>query len=338
MTSAKQPVAVLGGGSFGSVIAHLLATNGWPVQLWLRDEKKVTHIHSTGFNPKYLPHFKLHSQVSATTDLRVALTPCQLVFIAIPSEAMRSVARQIAPLLNARHLLVSTSKGIEKDSFMLMSQILQQETGCAQIGVLSGPNLAGEIAQGHLTGTVIASTSIDLCRQVQGCLTTPQFRIYASPDVFGVELAGVLKNIYAIAAGMIDALGMGENTKSMFITRSLAEMSRLAVTLGANPMTFLGLAGVGDLLVTCFSRLSRNYRVGEALAEGKSLQQAVAELGQVAEGVNTLAIVKQKADQLKLTMPLATSLYKIVFEQHSPQEVIAGLINDAEDDVEFMAT
>ena len=203
--------------------------------------------------------------------------------------------------------------------------------------MLSGPNLAKEIAQKQLTATVIASSDAELRERVQALLHTSCFRVYASTDTYGVELGGTLKNIYAIAAGLSAALGMGENTKSMLMTRSLAEMSRFAVSLGANPMTFLGLAGVGDLIVTCMSPLSRNYRVGFALGEGKTLEQAVDALGEVAEGVNTLKLVKEKAESLDIYMPLVAGLYEVVFNHAPVKEVARGMmLNVQSSDVEFV--
>ena len=209
----------------------------------------------------------------------------------------------VAGLL-AGKMLVSTTKGIEARTFKLMSQILEEIAPDARIGVLSGPNLAKEVADHALTATVIASEDEELCLCVQQALHGRTFRVYASADRFGVELGGALKNVYAIMSGMAAALGMGENTKSMLITRALAEMTRFAVKLGANPMTFLGLAGVGDLIVTCSSPKSRNYQVGYALGQGLSLDEAVQRLGEVAEGVNTLKVLKARAEELEVYMPL----------------------------------
>jgi glycerol-3-phosphate dehydrogenase (NAD(P)+) len=218
-----------------------------------------------------------------------------------------------------------------------MSQILRDELPEAHVGVLSGPNLAKEVAQHQLTATVIASDDEALRTEVQAALHQSYFRVYASSDTYGVELGGTLKNIYAIAAGLSSALGMGENTKSMLLTRSLAEMSRFAVSMGANPMTFLGLAGVGDLIVTCMSPLSRNYRVGFALGNGQSLDQAVEALGEVAEGVNTIRIVKHKADELQIYMPLVSGLYEVIFNgAHVKQIVKSMMLGEQSSDVEFV--
>jgi glycerol-3-phosphate dehydrogenase (NAD(P)+) len=261
-----------------------------------------------------------------------------LIFVALPSSALRSVLQPLAAQLAGKSL-VSLTKGIEAQSFKLMSQIIEEVVPDAHIGVLSGPNLAREVAEHALTATVVASSDEALCLRVQTVLHGPRFRVYASQDRFGVELGGALKNVYAIIAGMAVALGMGENTKSMLITRALAEMTRFAVKLGANPMTFLGLAGVGDLIVTCSSAKSRNYQVGFALGQGLSLEDAVARLGEVAEGVNTLKVLKAKAQDLQVYMPLVTGLHAILFEGRTLAQVIELLMRaDAKTDVDFISS
>ncbi len=334
---SQSPVAVLGGGSFGTVLASLMAEKGLVVRLWMRNEAAVAEVNQQHRNERYLPGRDLAPTLTATTDLEEALAGAEAVFIAIPSIAFRDVLKRAAVWLKPEQLLVSTTKGIEAGTFCLMSQIIEQECPRARLGVLSGPNLAKEIAQKQLTATVIASSDAELRERVQALLHTSCFRVYASTDTYGVELGGTLKNIYAIAAGLSAALGMGENTKSMLMTRSLAEMSRFAVSLGANPMTFLGLAGVGDLIVTCMSPLSRNYRVGYALGEGKTLEQAVTALGEVAEGVNTLRLVKEKAESLGIYMPLVAGLYEVVFNNAPVKEVARGMmLNVQSSDVEFV--
>lgn len=332
-----ERVAVLGGGSFGTVIANIMAEKGIPVKLWLRDPEQAEAINRDRINQRYLPDCALAPALTATANLQLALEGAEVVFIAIPSGAFRSVLRQAAPWLHAGQYLVSTTKGIEAGSFSLMSEIIAAEVPGAAIGVISGPNLAKEVARRQLTATVIASAHAPLREKIQSLLHCPWFRVYASSDTYGVELGGTLKNIYAIAAGMSAALGMGENTRSMLMTRSLAEMSRFAVSMGANPLTFLGLAGVGDLIVTCMSPLSRNYRVGYALGEGKTLQEAVSVLGEVAEGVNTLHLVRDKAQEMGIYMPLVTGLYEVVFNGAPVQEVARSMmLNVQSTDVEFV--
>lgn len=244
-----QPIAVLGGGSFGTALANLLAENGQRVLQWMRDPEQAEQMRQSGENPRYLKGVKLHGGIEPTSDLSGVLQQAELVLVALPSSALRDALQPVAAQL-AGKMLISTTKGIEAKTFKLMSQILEEIAPAARIGVLSGPNLAKEVADHALTATVIASEDEELCLRVQQALHGRTFRVYASADRFGVELGGALKNVYAIMSGMAAALGMGENTKSMLITRALAEMTRFAVKLGANPMTFLGLAGVGDLIVT----------------------------------------------------------------------------------------
>lgn len=335
---ARQPIAVLGGGSFGTALANLLAENGQAVRLWMRDPEQAEAIRTQRENPRYLKGVKVLPGVEPVIDLAATVAGSELIFVVLPSSALRQALQPVSALL-AGKMLVSTTKGIEAQSFKLMSQILEEIAPAARIGVLSGPNLAREIAEHALTATVIASEDEALCRAVQAVLHGRTFRVYASGDRFGAELGGALKNVYAIMAGMAAALGMGENTKSMLITRALAEMTRFAARLGANPMTFLGLAGVGDLIVTCTSPKSRNYQVGYALGQGLNLEDAVARLGEVAEGVNTLRVLKAKAEELGVYMPLVAGLHAILFEGRTLAQVIEALMTgEPKTDVDFIST
>lgn len=337
MTDKKISVCVLGGGSFGTTLAGLMAAQGVPVTLWLRDQKVAAEIATEHENKRYMPGFMLDPRLQVSTDMAASVATAEMIFLAIPSIAFRSVLREIGPALAGKDV-ISTTKGIEQPGFLMMSEIVEQEAPGARVAVLSGPNLAKEIAAGALTATVVASGDQALCARVQDVLGSKRMRVYASQDKYGVELGGALKNVYAIISGMAAAMGMGENTKSMLITRSLAEMSRFAVHMGANPLTFLGLAGVGDLIVTCMSPLSRNYQVGFALGQGKTLDESVAQLGQVAEGVNTLKVLKQKSDEEGVYMPLVAGLHAILFEQQPLDTVIGRLMSaDQKDDVEFSA-
>lgn len=337
MTDKTVSVCVLGGGSFGTTLAGLMAAQGVRVTLWLRDEKVAAEIAEQHENKRYMPGFRLDPRLQISTDLGAAVAGADMVFLAIPSSAFRSLLRSIGPELADKDV-ISTTKGIEQPGFLMMSEIAEQEAPQARVAVLSGPNLAKEIAAGELTATVVASEDQALCGRVQRVLGSKRLRVYASQDKYGVELGGALKNVYAIISGMAAALGMGENTKSMLITRSLAEMTRFAVHMGASPLTFLGLAGVGDLIVTCMSPLSRNFQVGYALGQRKTLEESVAQLGQVAEGVNTLKVLKQKSDEESVYMPLVAGLHAILFEQQ-PLDAVIGRLMSAEqkDDVEFSA-
>lgn len=333
----KAKVTVLGGGSFGTALANIAAENGNDATLWLRDAERAEEIRTRHENTRYLPGCRLAESLQASTDLRASVEGADLILISVPSKSMREVVRQLRDCVSPEQVLVSTTKGIEAGTFKLMSQIVREEIPTAKIGVLSGPNLAKEIAQRALTATVIASPDPAVRSLVQELLGCAYFRVYANSDMYGVELGGALKNIYAIISGLAAALGMGENTKAMLMTRSLAEMSRFAVCLGGNPLTFLGLAGVGDLFVTCTSPLSRNYRVGYAIGKGESLEKAVESLGEVAEGINTLQLVRAKAEEMKITMPLVEGLHALLFENRGVEEIVSQLmLRQQSSDVEFV--
>jgi glycerol-3-phosphate dehydrogenase (NAD(P)+) len=336
MNAKKMTIAVLGGGSFGTAIANIIAANGHTTYLWMRDVEKAAASQNARENTEYLPGYKLDDNLIITSDLEAAIEPSDVVFISVPSKSVRAVTRQLAPVLHKGAIVISTTKGIEPGSFTLMSEILAEELSDVSIGVLSGPNFAKEIVQQQLTASVIASDCDNVIKCAQDILCSPTFRVYANKDRYGVELAGALKNIYAIVSGLATAVGCGHNTLAMILTRSLAEMGRFAKEMGADPMTFLGLAGVGDLVLTCSSDLSRNYRVGYGLGEGKSLDEITKSLGQVAEGVNTVRIVKQKADELNVYMPLVTGLHGILFEGAGLDEVSKGLMSGEQNtDVEY---
>lgn len=332
-----KQIAVIGGGSFGTAIASIAATNQVITKQWMRDATIAQAINQQHENPKYLPNVKLATSLQASTELAEVIEGAELIFVSVPSKSFRQVVQTIAPLIKPGQALISTTKGIEPDGFNLMSEILKQECPGNPVAVLSGPNLAKEIGQKQLTATVVASDFPVIREQVQSALGCSYFRVYASDDISGIELSGALKNIYAIVSGFVAALGMGENTKSMIITRSLAEMSRFAVAQGADPLTFLGLAGVGDLVVTCMSPLSRNFRVGFAIGSGKTLDQAIEELGEVAEGVNTLRYIKQRSEELGIYMPLVTGAYAVLFGGVDPRMVAQELMTgENSTDVEFV--
>ncbi|MGR0279700.1 NAD(P)H-dependent glycerol-3-phosphate dehydrogenase [Marinomonas dokdonensis] len=332
----KHSVCVLGGGSFGTVLANIMAKNGHQVSQWMRNEQQVEEINLTGLNSRYLPDSPLHRELLATSNLEQAIRESDTVFVSIPSKSFEQVVQNIEPLLTADKILISTTKGFNPQRFELMSDILKRNSVTQKIGVLSGPNLAKEIAAGHMTGSVVASHDEAVRKHAIELLKSPTFRVYENADTKGVELAGALKNIYAIVCGLAKALNVGENTMSMIMTRSLAEMSRFAVHFGANPMTFLGLAGMGDLIATCTSPLSRNYRVGYGIGSGKSLEEVVESIGEVAEGVNTLRMVVAEANKHQLYMPLADGLSKLLFEGAKLESLIGSMMTGEQKwDVEF---
>ena len=329
-------IAVLGGGSFGTAMANLSSKNGCEVTLWVRDKRSVKSMQKTHINKKYLPDHKLDERLQFTHDLQAAVKGKDLIFVAVPSSAFRETLQKIAPFISAQ-AIVSLTKGMEKDTFALMSDVIADELPNVAFGVMSGPNLAKEIMNNMPSATVIASQSAALRLAVQKALHSAFFRVFASDDLIGVELGGALKNIYAIAMGMAAAYDIGENTKAMILTRALAEMSRFGVQAGANPLTFLGLSGVGDLYATCSSTLSRNYQIGNMLGRGMSLDQAIKKLGQTAEGINTIQQVNEKAMKAGIYMPITHALHDIIYEDKAPLGVALNLMEAGfRSDVEFV--
>ena len=334
----KNKVAVLGGGSFGTVLANIAASNGNEVTLWVRDAEQALRINSEGANATYHPELKLSSNITASEDLNEVVSNAQTIFIATPSIIFETIVKRIAPLIDNGINVISCTKGIRHNPFKTMTDIISDNLSIkkTKIGVLSGPNLAREIADNKIAGTVVASSDkslIDLTKQV---LSSNTFKIYSSSDVNGIELAGALKNIYAIICGLASSLEVGENANGLILTRSMAEMSRFAVAKGANPITFLGLAGMGDLLATCTSTLSRNFQLGAFLGKGLNLNDSKNEVGQVAEGIRTLEVAHEEAAKYGINMPLMESLYNIIYKNSKPESLLDDLINHPHEiDVEF---
>ena len=331
-------VAVLGGGSFGTVLANIAASNGSDVYLWVRDSEQALRINSEGANSVYHPELKSSSNIHASEDLNEVIKGSSIILVATPSLIFENIIQRIVPKINKGAHIISCTKGIKLDPFRSMTDIISTNINGNdnQIGVLSGPNLAREIAENKVSGTVIASSSKDLINDVKEILSSGTFKIYSSDDVQGVELAGALKNIYAIICGMADSMGVGENALGLILTRSMAEMSRFAVAKGANPITFLGLAGMGDLVATCTSNLSRNYQLGYHLGTGLNLESAKEKVGQVAEGIRTLEVIKNESSNLGIKMPLVDSLYNIIYESAKTKTLIDDLVNNPNEvDVEF---
>lgn len=329
-------LAFLGGGSFGTAMANLAARNGCDTTLWVRNKRTVKSMAKLQMNKKYLPGHKLDDRLQYSYDLESAVKDKDIIFLAVPSLAFRETLKNIKPFISGQSL-VSLTKGMEKDTFALMSDIIKDELPEVNFGVMSGPNLAIEIMKNMPSATVIASESEPLRHAVQAALHSAFFRVFASDDICGVELGGALKNIYAIAMGMAAAYDVGENTKAMLLTRSLAEMSRFGVEAGANPLTFLGLSGVGDLYATCNSELSRNYRIGNMLGRGMTIDAAVKKLGQTAEGVNTIQQVHEKATKDGIYMPITHALYAVIYEDKAALGVALHLMEAGfRSDVEFV--
>mgnify|MGYP000164785348 FL=1 len=331
----SKSVAVLGGGSFGTVLANLAASNGYNVSLWVRDSEQALRINSEGANTTYHPELKLSKNITASDNLKEVLNNRSIIFIATPSIVFEQIVIRVSDYIDEKPYLVSCTKGILDDPFRPLSEIISSKLKNT-IGVLSGPNLAKEIADEKIAGTVIASPDESLINIVKSVLSSETFKIYSSKDMQGVEMAGALKNIYAVICGVAESLKVGENAIGLILTRSMAEMSRFAVAKGANPITFLGLSGMGDLVATCMSTLSRNYQLGFNIGSGMSLSKAKESVGQVAEGVRTLEVVLKESSKLNIKMPLVESMYNIIYNNASPNTLIDDLINNPNEvDVEF---
>ena len=331
----SKSVAVLGGGSFGTVLANLAASNGYNVSLWVRDSEQALRINSEGANTTYHPELKLSKNITASDNLKEVLNNRSIIFIATPSIVFEQIVIRVSDYIDEKPYLVSCTKGILDNPFRPLSEIISSKLKNT-IGVLSGPNLAKEIADEKIAGTVIASPDESLINVVKSVLSSETFKIYSSKDMQGVEMAGALKNIYAVICGMAESLKVGENAIGLILTRSMAEMSRFAVAKGANPITFLGLSGMGDLVATCMSTLSRNYQLGFNIGSGMSLSKAKESVGQVAEGVRTLEVVLKESSKLNIKMPLVESMYNIIYNNASPNTLIDDLINNPNEvDVEF---
>lgn len=324
--SGTLRVAVLGAGNWGTTLAHLIATNGHATQLWTRDDAQCRDINLR-HTSRSVRGLCLADTLRADTALEGVIRGADLIVMAVPSQAFRSVCRQLAPILAPESLVVHGTKGLESESHRRMSEILCEETSVRQFGVLAGPNIAAEIATGKPAGTVIATRYPRLLALARRVLASPQLRVFESADVTGVELCGALKNVVAIAAGMADQMAMGDNAKAFLITRGLSEIMRLSSALGAHPATPVGLAGIGDLMVTCASPHSRNHRVGTLLAQGMQLDAATDSIGMVAEGVYAARSARALARQHDVEMALFDHIDRVMHEGVAPAEALAWLMN-----------
>jgi glycerol-3-phosphate dehydrogenase (NAD(P)+) len=321
-------VAVLGAGSWGTAFAKILADAGNDVQLWARREQVAASIRLTGTNPGYLPDLRLPERVTATSEAAKAIAGAELVVLAVPSQTLRGNLAEWVGYLEPDATLVSLMKGIELGTTKRMSEVIVEITGIAadRVAVVSGPNLAAEIADEQPAATVVACTDPERALLVQRATTTPYLRPYTNDDVIGCELGGAVKNVIALAYGMADALGFGDNTKATLITRGLAEIARLGVRLGADPLTFAGLAGLGDLVATCSSPLSRNRTFGEHLGRGESLEQAQTATRQTAEGVKSCLSIRDLARAHEVEMPIVEQVERVCHEGVDPQIAVKLLM------------
>jgi glycerol-3-phosphate dehydrogenase (NAD(P)+) len=322
-------IGVVGAGSWGTAIADLLACKGFQTHLWVFEKEVKDHIEQFHENKLYLPDHQLSPDLSVSNDLSDVVSDKPLIVVVVPSHVMRNVTRQMAGHLSAGTIIMSASKGIEQKTHLTMSGVIKEnlpEVEADRLAVISGPSFAKEVAQKMPTSVTIACRSSETAGRLQHVFATPYFRVYTSDDIVGVELGGSVKNVIAIASGILDGLGMGLNTRAALITRGMTEVRRLGLHLGANPRTFTGLAGFGDLVLTCTGNLSRNYTVGIKLGQGKKLQQILDEMHMVAEGVKTAKSVYNFSRELGVQMPICHNIYRILYEDLPPKEALYRLM------------
>lgn len=322
-------IGVIGAGSWGTSLANLLAKKGYQVTLWAYEAEVVEGIRTRRVNDLYLPENQLSENLQATGELAAATAGKQLVLLVPPSQVLRGVFQQLLPHLEPETLLVSASKGIENSTLQTMSEILAELAphGADRSAFLSGPSFAKEVARELPTAVTVAAESETVAARVQEIFSTDYFRVYTSTDVIGIELGGALKNVIAIAAGIADGLGFGHNTRAALITRGLAEISRIGLAKGAQPATFAGLAGMGDLVLTCTGDLSRNRSVGMALGQGRNLKQVLDGMQMVAEGVQTTLSAYQLARRLEVEAPIIDQMYQILYQDKEPRRAVSDLMD-----------
>ena len=331
-TNADAPrIVIIGTGSWGTTLAVLLAQKKFSVALVARAAVQAEQLHSARKNREFTPGLKFPADLFVTAEIDRALDHCALALIVVPAQTLRDNVRRLRDVLPRDAIVLSCSKGLEIGTTRRMSQIIEEElpTNADKIAVLSGPNLQSEIANGQPAASVIASRNLDAARMAQEMLMTPRFRLYTHDDVVGVELGGALKNIIAIAAGAVDGFGLGDNAKATVLTRGLAEITRLAVAQGANPLTLAGLAGIGDLIATCASSHSRNHQVGERLAHGENIDAIRASMKMVAEGVPTTKAALQMAQHLGIELPITEQVYAVTYENKNPRQAVMDLMTRA---------
>ncbi len=324
----SERVAVVGAGSWGTAFATITAEKGIDTMLWARRREIAQEIAGDHSNARYLPDVGLPASLGATDDLEAAVSGAEVVVMAVPSHAYREIFRTLVPFLGPEAPVVSLTKGIEQDTQKRMTEVMAEEAGLgeARVAVLTGPNLAREVMDRMPSATVVACADQAVAARLQDLFMAPFFRVYTNPDVVGCELAGAMKNVLAIAAGIADGLGFGDNSKASLITRGLAELARLGQKLGGNPLTFAGLAGMGDLIATCISKLSRNRHVGEELGKGRSLETIVNEMNMVAEGVKTSRAVVAIAEREGVEVPIAEHVVKVLYEDVTPRDMVMSLM------------
>lgn len=319
-------VSFLGAGSWGTALAIMLGNHGHKVCLWSALEEEVALLKTKREHVDRLPGIKLPQQVSITDSLEEALTGQDLVVFSVASPYIRKTAKQAAPFMKKGQMVVNVAKGIEEGSLSTLSDILKEELPMAEIAVLSGPSHAEEVSRGMPTTVVVGADSREAAYFVQDIFMNERFRVYTSPDVIGIELGGALKNVMALAAGVIDGLGLGDNTKAALMTRGIAEMSRLGIAMGGELATFSGLSGIGDLIVTCTSKHSRNRKAGYLIGQGKSPKEAMKEVKQVVEGVYSAKAALDLANKYQITMPIVEQVNLVLFHQKTAEKALKDLL------------
>lgn len=336
-----RKIAVLGAGSWGTALSIVLADNKHDVRLWSHRKEQADEINEVHTNSRYL-NVSLPSQLTAYHQLEEAVANVEAIVIVVPSSAVREISQRIKPFVKNDTIIIHASKGIEPESLKRISELITEEIPLYDIDnlvVLSGPSHAEEVAMRSPTTVTVAANSLMNAEFAQNIFMNDYFRVYTSTDVVGVELGGALKNIIALGAGLSDGLGFGDNAKAALITRGLAEITRLGATMGANPLTFLGLCGVGDLIVTSTSKHSRNWRAGNLLGQGKSLDDILAEMGMVVEGVRTTKAAFQLSEKYKVDMPITAGLYDILFNNKPAKLVVEQLMNrDKREEMDNLAS
>ena len=322
-------LAVLGAGSWGSALASVLDENGHHVTIWTRDKDQQNEINTDHTNKHYLPEFEFPKNITATTDLKKAVDDVEAIVVVIPTSGVRDLAKKLNGILDRKITVIHASKGLERQTHKRISTILEEELPAefiTGIVALSGPSHAEEVVKRDLTTITAASTRLESARYVQSLFINDYFRVYTNPDIIGVEIGAALKNIIALGAGIISGLGYGDNAKAGLVTRGLAEISRLGVELGADPLTFMGLSGVGDLIVTCTSVHSRNWRAGYQLGKGEKIDSVLENMGMVVEGVSTTQAAYELAKEHAIEMPITEALYNVLYEDAEVKHVILNLM------------
>jgi len=330
-------ISILGAGSWGTAISLLLSKKNFEVCVWDRNDKVLDDIKLNRKNDRYLPGITLSSNIIPKYDIKEAIDGAEMIVVAVPSHAVRDVCSKIKDCVIKDQIFISLTKGIEDKTFKRMSQVIEEFFPENKVAVLSGPSHAEEVSRDIPTAVVVASKHEDVALKVQDIFMTPNFRVYTNTDIIGVEIGGAVKNIIALAAGISDGLGFGDNTKAALMTRGIAEIARLGIALGANPMTFTGLSGIGDLIVTCMSMHSRNRRAGILIGKGKSLKEALEEVNMVVEGVNTTKSTYQLSLSIGVEMPITKELYNVLFNGKDPKLAVTELMQrDKKDELESM--